>query len=175
MAYVFNFYTQIIDVTNPQATVVIQDLINEIRTQESSATGMAYPKIADAGGKDDLGGGVSTGITVTLYPDWQLRFWAGSYIADITGGNLVGGLGGNPFAYVAGVQIKVIQSAASTIVTSGGSALTTAEHDKLMSGLDATIPPAVWEELLASHQTAGTMGKAVKDIKTKATLGAISK
>jgi hypothetical protein len=173
MAYVFNFYQQIIDVTNPQTTVVVQDLLNEIRTQEISNTGMAYPKIADATGKDDLGGGVSTGITLSLQPNWQLRFWAGNYVADITGGNLVGGLSGNPFAYTAGVQIKVIQSAASTIVTSGGSALTTQEHDKLMSGLDVSIPSAVWEELLAGHLTAGSVGKALKDIKTKASLGAI--
>ncbi len=173
MAFVFNFYEQVIDVTNPQTTVVVQDLLNEIRAQEISATGMAYPKIADATGKDNLGGGVSTGITLSLQPDWQLRFWAGNYVADITGGNLVGGLAGNPFAYTAGVQIKVIQSAASTIVTSGGSALTTQEHDKLMTGLEITIPNQVWEELLAGHITPGTVGKALKDIKTKSALGAM--
>src|SRR3989344_9324152 len=124
MAYVFSFYDQIIDVTSPQVDVIIQDLLNEIRTQEESVLGMACPKIADATGKDDLGGGVTTGITLTLQPDWQLRFWTGTYTASITGGNLVGGLANNPIAYTAGVQVKLVQSAASTLVT-GGSALTT--------------------------------------------------
>jgi hypothetical protein len=173
MAYIFNFHQQIIDVTNPQTSVIVQELINEIRTQEDNDLGMAYPKVANATGKDDLGGGVSTAITLSLEPNWQLRFWAGNYVAEITGGNLVGGLGGNPFAYTAGVQIKVIQSAASTIVTSGGSALTSEEHDKLMSGLDVSIPDAVWDELMAGHAVAGSAGKAIKDIKTKATLGAL--
>ncbi len=172
MAYVFDFYEQIIDVTSPQVNVIVQDLINEIRVQEMSALGMGFPKIADATGKDDLGGGVMTGITLTLQPDWQLRFWAGNYTASITGGNLVGGLSNNPIAYTAGVQVRLVQSAASTLV-SGGSALTTEEHNKLMSGLDVTVPSAVWEEIVANHQTADTTGKMLKDIKTKATLASL--
>ena len=172
MGYVINYYTQIIDITSPQTTVVVQDLLNLIRDSEDSFLGMAHPKIADATGKDDLGGGVQTGITITLYPDWQLRFWSDNYTATISGGNLVGGLGGDPIAYTAGVQVVLFQSAASTLV-SGGSAMTTEEHDKLMTGLDVSVPSAVWEEVLASHLTAGTTGKALKDIKTKATLASL--
>ncbi len=172
MAYVFDFYAQIIDITSPQIVVVIQDLVNEIRYAEYSTLGMSFPKIANATGKDDLGGGVLTGITLTLEPNWQIRFWTGTYTATITGGNLVGGLAGNPIAFTPGVQIVLVQSAASTVI-SGGSALTTAEHDKLMSGLDVTIPSAVWEEILINHLNAGTTGKALKDTKTKATLASI--
>lgn len=176
MALAFDFYNQIISVTSPQTTVAIQDLIDEIRLQEAHlAPGLAYPKIADASGKESLGGGVTTGITVNLYPNWQLKFWEGNYQATITGGNLAGGPGGNPIAYTPGVQVKLVQSAASTIVTSGGSALTQEEHDKLMSGLDITIPDAVWEELIASHNTSGSFGKAIRQIKTKATLSSITK
>lgn len=173
MAYQFDFFNQIIDVLSPQQEVSVQDLLNNIRDQEYSALGMAYAKIANATGKDNLGGGVTTGITLTLEPDWQLRFYAGNYVASITGGNLVGGLNNNPIAYTAGVQVRIIQSAASTLVTGGGSALTTDEHNKLMSGLDVTIPSNVWEEILANHLDPGTTGKAVKDIKTKATLASL--
>ena len=163
MAFAFNFYTQIIDVLNPQQDVDIQTLLNEIREQEESVLGMSFPKIADATGKDDLGGGVTTGITLTLQPNWQLKFWEGEYIASITGGNLVGGdTTDGPIAYTPGVQVKLIQSAASTLVT-GGSALTTEEHNKLMTGLDTSIPDSVWEEVLSNHLTAGTIGKALKD------------
>jgi hypothetical protein len=173
MALAFNFYTQIIDVLEPQDEVIVQDLINEIRVQEQTPLGMAFWKIADATGKDDLGGGVSTGITLTLMPNWQLRFWEGTYTASITGGNLVGGhVTNGPVAYTAGVQVVLVQSAASTLVT-GGSALTTEEHDKLMTGLDTTVPSGVWEEILASHLDTGTTGKALKDTKTKATLASL--
>jgi hypothetical protein len=92
--------------------------------------------------------------------------------APITGGNLVGGNAGQPIAFTAGVQVVLVQSAASTIVT-GGSALTAEEHTKLMTGLDASIPDAVWDEILANHLDSGTVGKALKDIKTKATLASI--
>jgi len=175
MALLINFHTQIIDVTTPQTTVLVQDLINAIRAAEVSDLGMAYPKIADATGKESLGGGVQTGITVNLYPNWQLRFWAGNYQAEIKGGNLVGGPSGNPIAYTEGVQVKLTQSAASTIVTSGGSALTTEEHDKLMSGLEITIPQGVWDEILASHNVAGSAAKIIKTTKLKATLSSIQK
>ncbi|MEN8252801.1 MAG: hypothetical protein ABFQ62_00270 [Patescibacteria group bacterium] len=173
MAYTFDHINQIIDVVSPQVDVDVQDLFNAIREEEQSIRGMAFPRICDATGKDDLGGGVTTGITLTLDPDWQLRFWSGSYTASIVGGNLVGGhTTDGPVAYTAGVQVKLIQSAASTLVT-GGSALTTAEHDKLMTGLDTSVPAAVWEEILASHLNTGTTGKAIKDIKTKATLASL--
>ena len=119
MAYVFNYHIQIIDITFPQTEVDCQDLINEIRNAEQDNIGMAYPKIADATGKDDLGGGVLTGITIYLYPNWQLRFWEGDYTARITGGNLVGGPGGDPIAYTPGVQVVLVQSASSTIVNAG--------------------------------------------------------
>lgn len=175
MALVFNFHTQIIDVTSPQTSVVIQDLLNAIRAEEYEHRGMGYPKIADASGKESLGGGVQTGITVNLYPDWQIKFWEGNYQAEIKGGNIVGGLGGNPIAYTPGVQVKLVQSAASTIVTSGGSALTTEEHDRLMTGLDITVPAAVWEEILATHNTAGSAAATLKTIKKKATLASIKK
>ncbi len=175
MALVFNFHTQIISVTSPQTSVVIQDLLNAIRTEEFAHRGLAYAKIADASGKESLGGGVLTGITVNLYPDWQIKFWEGNYQAEIKGGNIVGGLGGNPIAYTPGVQVKLVQSAASTIVTSGGSALTTEEHDRLMTGLDVTIPAAVWEEVMLSHNVSGTAGRMLQVIRNKAGLASIKK
>ena len=175
MALVFNFHTQIIFVTSPQTSVVIQDLLNAIRTEEFAHRGLAYAKIADASGKESLGGGVLTGITVNLYPDWQIKFWEGNYQAEIKGGNIVGGLGGNPIAYTPGVQVKLVQSAASTIVTSGGSALTTEEHDRLMTGLDVTIPAAVWEAVMLSHNVSGTAGRMLQVIRNKAGLASIKK
>lgn len=134
MAYSFDFKNELINITSPQTEVSIQDLIDEIRTAEASEEGIQYDVIAGASGKESLGSGVSVGITVELLGNWQLKFWSGSYIAKITGGNLVGGPSGDPVAYTAGVQVLLIQSAASTVVSvSTGGALTTEEHDQLMA------------------------------------------
>jgi hypothetical protein len=174
MGYLFDFEAQIIHITNPQVIVEIQELITEIRIAEFTNLGMAYPKIADASGKAYLGGGVTTGITVYLYPNWQLKFWEGTYTASITGGNLIGGPGDNPIAYTNGVQVILVQSASSTIVH-GGTVLTVEEHDKLMTGLDVTIPDNVWDEILAGHQTAGSAGRELTVARKRATLASLKK
>lgn len=134
MGIEFDHTNHLINITSPQNTLSCQELINAIREEEASSTGIMYPQIATASGKEDLGAGVTVGMTVNLISPWQVKFWAGNYIAKVAGGNLVGGLGGDPIAYSAGVQVLLVQSAASTIVTqSTGSGLSADEHDKLMS------------------------------------------
>jgi len=116
----FDWDNNLIEVQSPQNTLSIQDLINAIREAEASEIGMNYDIIATASGKEMLDSGVYVGITVNLV-NWQIKFWSGNYIAKIAGGNLVGGLGGDPVAYSAGVQVLLVQSAASTVVvTSDG-------------------------------------------------------
>lgn len=132
MAYSFDFENRIINVVNPQTDVDVQDLYGACRQAEDSETGIQYAKITNASGKESLGSGVAVGLTVELL-GWQLRFWDGNYIAKITGGNLVGGVGGDPVAYSPGVQVLLIQSAASTVVqVNMGSGLSQDEHDHLM-------------------------------------------
>lgn len=140
-------------VNSPQTSLLLQDLINYIREQEETDMGMGQGSIASASGKEDLGNSVSVGITVNLNSPWQLKFWAGSYVATISGGNLVGGLGGSPVAYTAGVQVLIIQSAASTIVATGGSSLTTEEHDKLMSISPSGLTTEEHDQVMGSLQT----------------------
>jgi hypothetical protein len=161
MAYVFDFQNTLIEITSPQTDVDIQELIDEIRTVEATTQGIAYPRIADASGKESLSAGVSVGITVELQNGWQLHFWEGAYTATVTGGNLVGGPAGDPVAYSAGVQVVLVQSAASTIVATGGSALTQEEHDELFA-----IADNVWDEPLSGHNLAGSTGQALVDVQT---------
>jgi len=132
MAYSFDFTNSIINITSPQTEVTCQELINEIRDEEDEILNLSFNKIADATGKQSLGGDVGVGITVELLDNWQIKFWAGNYIAKISGGNLVGGLGGDPIAYSAGVQVLLIQSAASTVVTTGDGPLTSTQNAQLM-------------------------------------------
>lgn len=53
----------------PTTEITIQELINFMREQEASFTGLAYDIIAEATGKFDLGGGTFTGIVVKLSPE----------------------------------------------------------------------------------------------------------
>ena len=100
-------------------TLLCQDLLDAIRVEEASEAGIVDNQIATASGKEDLGDGVYVGMTVNLISPWQVKFDAGNYIAKIGGGNLVGGILGDPVAYSAGVQVLLVQSAASTLVVTG--------------------------------------------------------
>ena len=61
-------------ITSPQSSLVIQDLINAIRLQEDDLDFMDIGKIANATGKQDLGGGTLVAITLELVNDWQIKF-----------------------------------------------------------------------------------------------------
>ena len=54
----------IVDASTTQVT--IQDLIDTLRTYEASTAGIDEPYILDSAGKEDLGGGVTVGLTVSL-------------------------------------------------------------------------------------------------------------
>jgi hypothetical protein len=155
MALTANWLTQQIEIGSPQAVLDVQSLINDIRDFEYTWDGLAYEHIADASGKEDLGNGVNVGITLSILSPWQLLWWSGNYIATISGGNLVGGLNGDPVAYTPGVQVVIIQSAASTIVVTGSGVLPGDIDD---------IVDAVWDEATADHQVVGSTGKALSDV-----------
>lgn len=117
--------------------LTMQALINAIRAHEASERGITEPYIADASGKEDLGGGVLTGITVSLRSSWVLYFQPGAYQAKVDGGNLSDALAriyntGNP-------QVLVLASAAGTIVDSGGGSGGSAPTSE-------EISDAVWDE-----------------------------
>jgi hypothetical protein len=131
--FTFNFQTSFIEVDSGAIDVDCGTLYSAIKLAQASEEGILYARIAAGSGLSILGPGVQVGLTVELLGAWQLRFPAGNYIARVAGGNLVGGPGGDPIAYTPGVQALLIQSAASTIVTTGGSALTAQESAKLMS------------------------------------------
>lgn len=148
MALTFDHAAKLIGVPQAEAQpLLIQDLVNAIRTEEASARGIAYDQILDATGKDDLGGGASTGITASLRSTWKIQFAAGAYQATITGGNLSDALSrvsntGNP-------QVLVLSSAAATLVETGTSGLTP-EESAILSALPAAadVATAVWNKVL---------------------------
>ncbi len=93
MAIEFAKATKIINVTSGQTTVFIQDLIDGIRDYEDNVENMELARIANASGKQNLGGGALVGITLELINDWRIAFsgWNGpvAQAVSVAGGNLV--------------------------------------------------------------------------------------
>ena len=122
MALTFDHSNSLIGVPELDAQpLLIQSLVNAIRDEEASERGMVHDQILDATGKNDLGGGVYTGITAALRGTWKLDFATGSYQAAIDGGNLADALDrvnntGSP-------QVLLRSSAAATIVATGSGVL----------------------------------------------------
>ena len=122
LALQFNFPDKIITVPAPDITLDLQFLINSIREAEDDISpGMAYPKIADAFGKQDLGGGVTVGMTVVLLDGWRVKFedrpGPNTISTTISGGNFVGEAGANPVAPATYIQVTVAQSTSASIIT----------------------------------------------------------
>lgn len=154
--FTFDFGTSQILVDGGTVNVTCVSLWTAIKQAQGSIEGIIYPVIASGSGLKTLTAGVQIGLTVELLGSWQLKFPAGSYVATIGGGNLIGGLGGVPVAYSAGVQVALIQSAASTVVTSSGDTV--------------AIAAAVWNEPTAGHATVGTAGLALAQTRNLAGL-----
>jgi len=147
--FTFRFPQAVIDVDAAVADVECISLYAAAKLAQASEEGIIYDRIAAGSGLSLLGPGVQVGLTVELLGAWQLRFGSGNYIARVAGGNLVGGPGGDPIAYTAGVQTLLIQSAASTVVTTGGTALSPAESAKLLGLPSASdTATAVWTKTL---------------------------
>jgi hypothetical protein len=143
MALAFNYIDRLIEVQSPQAAVDCQSLYDAIAAEQASARGIVFSSITSASGKQFLGPGVQVGLILALLGGWQLHFWPGSYVAQIGGGNLVGDGGADPVAYTPGVQVLLIQSAASTVVTMGGTVPSATENAAAVLAAMAAAPPPV--------------------------------
>lgn len=135
--FMFRFETSVIDVDAGISDVDCSSLYTAIKAAQASEEGVIYERLGAGSGLSQLGPGVQVGLTVELLGAWQLRFSTGNYIARVAGGNLIGGPGGDPIAYSAGVQTLLIQSAASTVVNTGGAIPTPAQ-----------VADAVWSKQL---------------------------
>jgi len=135
MALVFDKPTRVITVEKTQKELTIQDLHDECRLFEEKNQNLEVAQIAAASGKQDLGGGVSVGITLELINDWRLAFEArtdqdvidegfpagGVVLCFVRGGNLVAyketGEQQNPIYPTENTQVVIAQSSSATIAT----------------------------------------------------------
>lgn len=187
--FTFDKTANIITVAEPDLTVTISELITAIRDFEDNQFGMDISKIADASGKEDLGGGVSVGLTLKLL-DWKLKFAdrAGptTVLADVVGGNLIAvdanGDFVNPIEPSTFVTVTKTASSSATIASGDASAIADAVWNELISqhqntgsfgetlfhtSESATNPPTasiadtVWNELIGEHQNVGSVGESL--------------
>lgn len=157
--FTFDFATSRIDADVGAVDIDCGALYTACKLAQASEEGIIYDRLAAGSGLNTLGPGVQVGLTVELLGSWQIRFPSGNYVARIAGGNLIGGPGGDPIAYSAGVQALLIQSASSTVVTAGGSS---------GAATPTQIAQAVWDRPVASHAMTGSFGKLVSGVLTVA-------
>src|SRR3990172_4341438 len=104
-------------------SVTIQELVNAIRDYEDELSFLDYGHIANAFGKQDLGGGAQVGITMVLINDWRIQFESPGAPPTITvyvrGGNLVAinSFNNNPIKPSDYVTVIIAQSSSPTIIT----------------------------------------------------------
>lgn len=117
-------YERIIQVDSPQTSLDVQDLLNQIRLYEEKLINLDYGTIANAYGKQALGGGSFIGITLELINNWRVAFEARSgpdtVLCTISGGNIVAinDYSNNPVYPTAFTQIVIAQSSSPTIIQS---------------------------------------------------------
>lgn len=98
IAMEFNSSPRVIEVDSPSVEMNMQDLVDTLRKQEDTFLGMSFDKLLNASGKQDLGNGVSVGITVALQ-DTRLAFEGRTTPAE------TGTVTASPSAPHAGTQI----------------------------------------------------------------------
>lgn len=168
-ALVFDFYNKQINIPIADTTLDMQFLVNETRNAEDELdTAMSQLSILSATGKDDLGGSVFTGITVTLLDNWQVKFadrpGPSEVQCFIKGGNLVGGIAGNPIAVSTYVRVVQISSSAATIAKSETDANLFYAIESLRKTHKGVGKFIYWDPVNGNNTASGlAAGSAVKD------------
>lgn len=143
---------RIITVAVPSTEITIQDLLDTCRELEDDLTNTVYDPLASAAGKENLGGGVRVGITLTLL-NAVLAFEARpgpTYTQCIVSGGNIVAVDSN------GDNLSPIYPTAFTQV------LTSASSSATLQGISATeIANAVWDEPLSNHVNVGSVAEAL--------------
>jgi len=149
--FTFDFIAARIEIDAGVTALDCGALYEAIKQAQASEAGVIHPRIAAGSGRNALGPGVWTALTLELLAPWQVRFPPGAYSVTISGGNLIGGPNGDPLADCPGVTIVLIQSTAATLVAGGSGA-----------GSASDIANAVWRAPLDTQPGVETAGAALK-------------
>src|SRR3990172_6666335 len=113
---------RIITVLAPDVAITMQQLVDMVRDWEDDQVDMEYDHLLDASGKENLGGGVYVGISVTLRNAklaFQARLGPDYTQCNATGGNLVAvdsdGNTMSPIQPTAYTQVVLTSSSSATL------------------------------------------------------------
>lgn len=141
-SYGFDFEDQRIDIDATVNNVLVTHLWTAIKEAQGSVEGVAYNRIASGSGKNTLGTGVETFLTVTLLDNWEVNTLKASGKFEVSGGNLIREDNADPFrdnpliTYIAFLS----QAGIATQIETGVSGLTESESLQL-SKLDGLFDP----------------------------------
>lgn len=156
--FTVDYVNKKIRATGVRDTFTAQDLIDIISAAEATATGITLPVFASTSGNVELSPGVSTALTVNLL-GWQTSWSAGSVgQAFLQGGNIVGGIAGDPVEDVTGgPQVTIQLAQAGTVVVGTGISPTDAATiaSAVLGAMNAT-PPATNVKLVNDVTVKGT-------------------
>lgn len=117
----FDKINKVITVLAPDTEITIQELYNAIRDWEDDPENMSEAKVCDATGKDPLGAGLYTAITLVLI-NWKLKFQDRTEptVCIVRGGNLLAideyGNFVYPIAPAENVTTIIAQSTAASLI-----------------------------------------------------------
>ena len=142
----FDFTNKVMTAKTGIDSLTAQELVNAQREAEAELLGLRFDVIGSISGKVTIEGATATGI-VNEFLDWFIVSGKSSGSLIIKSGTTVKtGAGGLIFETNNLVsQINILE--VNGTVVSSGSALTPEEHDKLITGLDASIPPGVLDAI----------------------------
>lgn len=161
MAIIFDKLAQLIIVEAPDTEITIQELVDAIREWEDELSSMDIARVADASGKEDLGGGTLVGVTLLLI-DWKIQFEARPgpawVLCSVTGGNLVS------VDDIGDSQNAIEPSAYVTVNTTASSSATLLENE----GASAD---EIWNADLNLYTIDESAGETLLQIQTEGTGG----
>lgn len=154
----FSTSPRILTISASSTTVDAWDLYETLRHFEETEEGILYSPLVQVAGKQDLGGGLMVGLTVTLLnakikfearvgPDWVLCVISGGNVVALDGA----GTAMDPREPSAYTTVDRAMSTSAAILS--GSSITAGE-----------VASAVWDELAGDHADAGTVGNYLNGI-----------
>jgi len=122
-----------------------------------------WPEAISVIGGEEIASDVQVGATFFLENGWRIQPFIGTnaYTLSILGNLYTREVGDNPFLFAQGVSVSLTRSNIVDLIRI--ESLTANITDEDLAAIAQNVAPAVWEELVSDHQTAGTTGKKLSD------------
>lgn len=155
-------------ILNPGVTAInaVIDIYSDVKEDwrtDALLNKFIFPVLAVGG--QGIGGGQVISPYIILRNGWKIRPQEADHTLTVTG-NLITDDESSPFADVLGdYQVIIKNIVTSNSLTTGGTAVSAEDI--------ASIADAVLNELISDHQTTGSVGQTLAQIKKKATLASL--